>query len=269
MKSANSLNFKANKIQKIKICDIEKNPSQPRKIFEEASIRTLADSIAQNGLLQPLSVRKKAKGYELIAGERRLRALTLLGETYAPCIVVDADVNSSAVLSIIENIQRRDLNIFEEALAIETLINKLSLTQGQVAEKLSLSQSAVANKLRILRLSNSEREKIIGNALTERHARALLKIEDDIKRERALNHICANRLNVTQSENYIQNLLSDNKKGKTTFVFRDLRIFVSTINKAIDTMRKSGVRASATKDESDSFIEYTIRIPKPCEAVRK
>lgn len=269
MKNANSLNIKANKIQKIKISEIEKNPNQPRKVFKESSIHSLADSIAQNGLLQPLSVRKRGKGYELIAGERRLRALVMLGEQYAPCVVMDADTNSSAVLSIIENIQRCDLNIFEEALAIETLIERLSLTQGQVAEKLSLSQSAVANKLRILRLSQSEREKIIKNELTERHARALLKIEDELKRERALNHICANRLNVTQSENYIENLLSDNKKGKTTFIFKDLRIFISTINKAIDTMRKSGVRASATRDESDSFIEYTIRIPKPCEAVRK
>ena len=248
MKTANPLNFKGNKIQKIKICEIEKNPGQPRQIFDAASIKSLADSIAQNGLLQPLSVRKRGKGYELIAGERRLRALTLLGETYAPCIVVEADAQNSAVLAIIENIQRRDLNIFEEAAAIETLINELALTQGQVAERLSLSQSAVANKLRILRLSQSEREKIIKNSLTERHARALLKIEDDTKRERALNHICANRLNVVQSENYIESLLSDKKKGKTTFVFRDLRIFVSTINKAIDTMRKSGVRASATRD---------------------
>lgn len=269
MKNAGSQNLKTGKIQKIKICDIVKNPNQPRRVFDAASIKTLADSIAQNGLLQPLSVRRAGKGYELIAGERRLRALTLLGENYAPCIVFEADTHQSAVLSIIENIQRRDLNIFEEAAAIETLINTLSLTQGQVAEKLSLSQSAVANKLRVLRLSLPEREKIIKNGLTERHARALLKIEDELKRERALNHICANRLNVVQSENYIEKLLSDNKKGKTTFVFRDLRIFVSTINKAIETMRKSGVRASAKRDESDSFIEYTIRIPKPLEAVRK
>lgn len=269
MKNANPLTLKNNKIQKIKLCDIERNPSQPRRIFDAASISTLADSIAQNGLLQPLSVRRQGKSYELIAGERRLRALTLLGETYAPCIVIEANERESAVLAIIENIQRRDLNIFEEALAIETLIRQLSLTQGQVAEKLSLSQSAVANKLRVLRLTQSEREKIIKNSLTERHARALLKIEDAQKRERVLNHICANRLNVTQSEKYIENLLSDNKKGKTTFVFRDLRIFISTINKAIETMRKSGVRASATKDESDSFIEYTIRIPKQYEAVRK
>lgn len=268
MKNAGSLNYKTNKIQKIKICDIVKNPSQPRRVFDAASIKTLADSIAQNGLLQPLSVRRTGKNYELIAGERRLRALTLLGESYAPCIVVEVDTQESAVLAIIENIQRRNLNIFEEAAAIETLISSLSLTQGQVAEKLSLSQSAVANKLRVLRLTESEREKIIKNDLTERHARALLKIEDQQKREKVLNHICANRLNVVQSENYIENLLN-NKKGKTTFVFRDLRIFISTINKAIETMRKSGVRASATRDESDGFIEYTIRIPKPLEAIRK
>ena len=260
---------KNQKIQKIKICDIERNPSQPRRVFDAASIRTLADSIAQNGLLQPLSVRRQGRGFELIAGERRLRALTLLGETYAPCIVVEASGQESAVLAIIENIQRRDLNIFEEAAAIETLINTLSLTQGQVAEKLSLSQSAVANKLRVLRLTESEREKILKNSLTERHARALLKIEDAQKRERVLNHICANRLNVVQSENYIENLLSNNKKGKTTFVFRDLRIFISTINKAIETMRKSGVRASATRDENDGFIEYTIKIPKQVEVAGK
>ena len=146
MKNANSLNYRQSKIQKIKICDIERNPSQPRRVFETASIRALADSIAQNGLLQPISVRKQGRGYELIAGERRLRALTLLGESHAPCIVVDADMQNSAVLAIIENIQRRDLNIFEEAAAIETLISTLSLTQAQVAQKLRVDMIAAFRK---------------------------------------------------------------------------------------------------------------------------
>lgn len=266
MKRTETANFKLNRISYIKVSDIVTNPNQPRRDFEPSQIQSLAQSIRENGLLQPLSVRKSGKNYELIAGERRLRAIKSLGMQAAPCIIVDVDENRSAVLALVENLQREDLNPFEEALAIYELISRTGLKQTQIAEKLSISQSAVANKLRLLRLSEKERNIILKNRLTERHARAILRICDIDLRVKALNHIAASSLNVAQTEKYIDKLLSTEKSGKTRMIFKDLRIFINTINMAIETMRKSGVKASAVRGETDSFIEYTIRIPKPAEA---
>ena len=263
MKTAATLNFKNNRICKIKISEISENEFQPRKYFSENAIESLAESIKQNGLISPLTVRKAKKGYMLVAGERRLRALKLLGRQYAPCIVLDIEDKASATLAIIENLQREDLNPFEQAEAIYTLISKWGLTQSEAAEKLSLSQSAVANKLRLLRLSQEERAVILKNSLTERHARALLSIKETEARRAALNYIVRHKLNVEKSEKYIENLLRKPKGGDTKMVFKDLRIFINTIHMAVETMRKSGVMASATKGESEGFIEYTIRIPKP------
>ncbi len=261
-KSAKSI-FSANRVLKIKISEITENRAQPRVKFDERSIERLAESIARNGLLQPLSVRRVDKGYELISGERRLRALRLLGSEYAPCIVVSVDDENSAVLALIENIQREDLSVFEQAAAIRELIVRWGITQAQAAERLGLSQSAIANKIRLLRLNSDERQIIEKNALTERHARAALKIEDSETRRRALLHIASAGLNVEQSERYIEKLLAPAKKGGTRLVFKDLRIFQNTIKMAVDTMRRSGVMASAEKGETEGFIEYTIRIPKP------
>lgn len=265
MKTAENTAFLGkNRVENIKLSSISVNSAQPRESFDELALRSLAESIRENGLLQPLTVRKAGKGYELIAGERRLRALKLLERKTAPCIVADVNEQKSAVLAIIENIQRENLNVFEEARAIQTLIEKWGVSQSEAAKRLSLSQSAVANKLRILRLSESEQKIILQKGLCERHARALLKITDDEMRHYALLYIAKRSLNVTESEKYIEKLLNQKKGGSQRFVFKDLRIFVNTINKAIDTMRSSGVMASATKDENDTFIEYTIRIPKPC-----
>ncbi len=267
MKTADNMSLLGkNRVENIKIDSICVNSSQPRENFKESALFSLAESIRENGLLQPLTVRKTGKGYELIAGERRLRALKLLERKTAPCIVVNVSEEKSAVLAIIENIQRENLNIFEEARAIQTLIEKWGVSQSEAAKRLSLSQSAVANKLRILRLTESEQKIILEKGLCERHARALLKVSDPEMRKYALLYIAKHSLNVTESEKYIEKLLSKKKSGSQKFVFKDLRIFVNTINKAIDTMRASGIRASATKDESDGYIEYTIRIPKPCAA---
>lgn len=255
-----------NRVENVKISSISVNSNQPRESFDEAALLRLAESIRENGLLQPLTVRKSGKDYELIAGERRLRALKLLKRKTAPCIVISADTEKSAVLAIIENIQRENLNVFEEAKAIATLIEKWGVSQSEAAKRLSLSQSAVANKIRILRLSESEQKIILEKGLCERHARALIKISDAEQRKKALEYIARRGLNVTESEKYIEKLLNFKKGGRQKFVFKDLRIFVNTINKAVDTMRASGIRASATKDESDGYIEYTIRIPKPCAA---
>ncbi len=258
--------LKHSRIVKVRLDQIIVSASQPRSTFEREKIERLAQSISQNGLLQPLSVRRLGKMFELIAGERRLRALKLLGEEFAPCIVVNASEEQSAILSIIENIQREDLTVFEEAEGIEKLICRWGVTQSEAAERLGLSQSAVANKLRLLRLNREERDKICKNSLTERHARALVRISDEKERSKALGFIISHKLNVDQTEKYIDKLLSKEKKGSTKIVFKDLRVFINTINMAIETMRKAGVKAEAKKGETEGFIEYTIRIPKPCSA---
>ncbi len=258
--------FEKNRVVNISLKDIRVNSAQPREVFENESILKLSKSIEQNGLLQPLSVRRDGKVYELIAGERRLRALKLLKRECAPCIIVEVDSKNSAILAIIENLQREDLNIFEEAQAIEKLIERWGVSQSEAAARLNLSQSAVANKLRLLRLSSEERKIILSKGLSERHARALLRISDLELRRRAINYIAARSLNVSQSEKYIDKLIGSNEKKGTRFVFKDLRIFANTINKAVETMRSSGVMASCAKGETDSYIEYTIRIPKSCAA---
>jgi len=260
----NAAVLKHSRVTQIKISQIVVSSAQTRSRFEKEKLEKLAQSISQNGLLQPLTVRRLGKMFELVAGERRLRALKMLGLEYAPCIVITAGEQQAAVLTIIENLQRENLNIFEEAEAIETLISKWGVTQSQAAERLGLSQSAVANKLRVLRLCESEREKILKSSLSERHARALVRVTDQRERVRALNHIIANELNVMQAERYIDRLLNKEKKGSTKIIFKDLRIFINTINMAIETMKKAGVKAEAKKGETESFIEYTIRIPKPC-----
>ena len=258
----------SNRVHQIKICSITENAAQPRVSFDSNSIARLAQSIEQNGLLQPLAVRRKGGGYELISGERRLRALRLLGLKTAPCIIVDADEQKSAVLAIIENIQREDLNPFEQADGIKTLITRWGISQSEAAERLGLSQSAVANKLRILRLSPQERRIVTENTLTERHARAVIRIEDEKRRLFALNYIAKHKLNVEQTEKYIEKLISAPKSGGTRMIFKDLRLFTNTINMAVETMRRSGVMASAVKGETEGYIEYTIRIPKPCTAAK-
>lgn len=266
---AQNVKITQNRVVNVKIEDIYLNPAQPRVKFDTKKLESLAESISQNGLLQPLSVRKIKGGYELISGERRLRALKLLAVESAPCVVVSVDEQKSAVLALIENIQREDLNIFEEAEAISRLISVWDITQTDAAQRLGLSQSAIANKIRVLRLSADERRIILENGLTERHARALLKISDDNLRKRALLHIAAATLNVEQSERYIEKLVKPKKERTTRFVFKDLRIFTNTINMAIETMRRSGVMATAQKGESDTFIEYTIRIPKRDAVLQK
>ena len=250
-------------ILSIDIGNIERNPSQPRKVFADDAILKLADSIKQYGIIQPLVVRKTIDGYELISGERRLRAAKELGMTHVPCIVSNASDETSAEMAIIENLIREDLNIFEEAEAIEMLIDTYALTQEEIATKLSTSQSYIANKLRLLRLSSDERQKILKHKLTERHARALLKIYDESMRAKALESIISQGLNVARSEDMIEALLSKSEpvaaKKRT---FKSLSSFYEAIERAIDIASNSGVKIKSRKIESDSFTELTILIPK-------
>ncbi len=257
-----------NKISDIPIIKIRPNKAQPRKVFNEEDLNALSQSITENGILQPLTVRKvSATEYELIAGERRLRASVLAGLRKVPCIVIKCSEKESAVYALLENLQRSDLGMFEEARGISRLIRRYGLTQQEAAVKLGKTQSTIANKLRLLRLTYEEQEWIENAGLSERHARALLKLGDEGARREALSKIISENLNVQQSENLINLMLNsspknDKKQGFSKAVIKDVRIFVNTINKAIDTMRLAGIDAQSDKTDTDNFIEYTIRIPK-------
>lgn len=249
------------------------NPYQPRKQFNSEDMLSLAESIKENGVLQPLLCRRinSSDYYEIIAGERRLRASILANLSTVPCIIVECDYESSAVYSIIENIQRSDLGFFEEALAIGHLMNHFGLTQEQIGKRLGKSQSSLSNKLRLLRLPADVRYFIEENNLTERHARALLKLESEEQQWQTLKAIVDKRFNVEQTEAYIDNLLGLTPKNKRNVVkiFKDVRIFVNTVNKAIMTMREAGINAESDKTETDEYIEFRVRIPKEAQGKAK
>lgn len=246
------------------------NPCQPRTRFDQDELLGLAESIFKNGILQPITVRRKEDGrFEIIAGERRYRASCMAGLTEIPCIEVHADEQRSAVLALLENLQRSDLSFFEEAEGIARLIHEWGITQEEAASRLGKAQSTLANKLRLLKLTREQRMKILQNNLTERHARALLRLEDEMNREEALDIIIERSLNVAQTEAYIQSLLSpapQRHEQKITPLIRDVRLFLNTINKALHTMRGSGIAAESLKTEGPEYIEYLIRIPKQSAA---
>lgn len=264
------------RVHKIEVSRILPNPAQPRKFFDSNETLRLADSIRLHGILQPLCVRKPVSCgniedfdgvYELISGERRLRAAKLLGLAEVPCIIIEADSLRSAELAIIENLQREDLNIFEEASAIAALINLYGLTQEEVAAKLSSSQSYVANKLRLLRFDEFEQKMIIEKRLTERHARALLRIADLKMRRAALETIVERGYNVADTEGFVAKLLEDTcadkpKSKSRTALVKDIRLFYNTLDRAVDIMRGAGINASARKRDLGDTYEITVRIPK-------
>lgn len=260
-------NQTVDKIKSVPVIQIESNRSQPRTHFSKNELESLSQSIMENGILQPLTVRKiLASRYELIAGERRLRASIMAGFKTVPCIILECDDTQSAVFALLENLQRADLGPFEEAEGIQRLINGSGITQEAAAQKLGKKQSTIANKLRLLKLTRDERQKIVDANLTERHARALLKIDDTELRDMALSRIILKGLNVQKSEILIDSMLEQKgKKGlgsHRTIVIKDLRIFMNTINKAIDTMNLSGIQAEREQRETDDYIEYMVRIPK-------
>ena len=244
------------------------NPAQPRKVFEKEELIQLRDSIVANGLLQPLTVRRITdKLYELIAGERRLRACQMAEITQVPCIIVDVTEQQSAVYALIENIQRADLNFFEQALGIRTLMDEWGITQAQAAQKLGMAQSTVANKLRLLKLNPEQQHRIMEAGLTERHARALLRLEPE-QREQVLTLMIEKQWNVIQADEYIDKVLEESQeteeKPKKFLVVKDVRIFFNTISKAIDVMKRSGIAAVATKHQKEDCIEYVVKIPLDC-----
>ena len=245
--------------------DIYPNPNQPRSRFDFDELEGLAQSIRQNGIIQPIAVRVNASGnYELISGERRLRASRLVCISLIPCIIMEASDEKSALFALIENMQRSDLGFFEEASAIEKLIVDFNMSRDDVCRKLGKAAPTISNKLRLLKLPEDVRLKITQEGLTERHARALLRLPTRAQLDRALSIISDRRLNVAESEKLIDQMLSADKSSKkpTVKLFKDVRIFVNTLNHAVDTMRRAGIEADSAKSETDEYIEYIVRIPK-------
>ena len=250
------------------------NPDQPRKVFSDASLLSLSESILQYGILQPLTVRPlqpdtaffdPSTRFALIAGERRLRAAELAGLQTVPCIIIDADAQKSAALALIENLQREDLNMFEQASAIAALIDLYHLTQEQAAKRLSVSQSFVANKLRILRLSQGERDFILQANLSERHARAFLRISDADKRRDVIVTVAKHHYNVAQTEEYVERICTAQnqvkQKPKSRFILKDIRLFYNTVDQALTLVRRAGITVKSERKVTETGVFWTIHIP--------
>lgn len=250
-------------VLELPISAIAPNPHQPRQQFDPNGLQALARSIAEVGILQPLSVRRTAGGWELIAGERRLRAAELAGLCTVPCLPVSVDESTSSLLALIENIQRADLDPFEEAAALRRLMEDFHLSQEEVGRRVGMSQSAVANKLRLLRLPEDIISCLRSEGLTERHGRALLRLSSDEARRRALSHVIRYDLNVAASERYIDSLCTKNPRRATPiYRTRDVRLFLNTVDRSLSIMRSAGVNACCGRQEDDREITLTIRISK-------
>lgn len=256
-------------VMQIPVHSVRPNPHQPRKLFDTHALDELSSSIRQYGVLQPISVRRLPGGqYELIAGERRLRAAMKAGLSRIPAIAVDMCDDDSAVVALIENVQRQDLSFLEEAEAYSTLLTKHGFTQEELAAKVGKNQSTIANKLRLLKLSPTLQRQIADNNLTERHARALLRLPDEASQAAMLKTILQEGLNVKETDMRIERMLQAaaqqqlQDRPKRVRVLKDVRIFLNTIRHAVSVMRESGINAVSSQKEYDGYYEYTIKIPK-------
>lgn len=253
---------------------IRPNPYQPRKQFKNESIEELCSSIKEYGVLQPVTLRKISKDtFELVAGERRLRASKMAGLKKIPAILVDVKDDDLAIMALIENIQREDLNFLEEAEGYFNILNDYNFTQEQLAEKLGKSQSTIANKIRLLKLPKDVKRFLLDNELSERHARSLLRLRDEQMQMKVLNYVMHKTLNVKKTEELIEKLIQKslnkedcNSKGTFTKAIKDVKIFVNSIRQAIDLMKKSGVNAKAAQLDKGKYTEFIVRIPKEANA---
>ncbi len=258
-------NFHSQVIQ-IPVDEIVANPYQPRKIFSEEELADLAESIKHMGLIQPITVRKADERYEIIVGERRFRAVKIAGMTHIPAIVVTITDEQSAVLALIENIQRQDLNFIEEAEALSMLLENHGFTQRELAERIGKKQSTVSNKLRVLTLPDDVKDLLVTNDLTERHGRALLKLSDEADIRKVIKAVIKNQLTVKATEKLIESLLHDEmhqeEKKQNIRYSINYRIYVNTVKQAYETILNTGAKVKYTEKDKGEFIEVTVRIPK-------
>lgn len=266
-----SIFCKEKQIQKVIMVPLNSiipNKSQPRTTFDESAIYTLSQSIKENGIIQPVSVRKKGAIYEIISGERRCRASKLAGLTEIPCIVMDIDDECSAIYALIENIQRSNLSFFEEAIAIDKLITEFGLTQQEAARRLGKAQSTIANKLRLLKFTDAERTILIKGNLSERQARAIIRINDESERSKVLFEVIRNSLNLEQTETVVNRVLNSNlqeeqqpKTKRQLFNIPLPKVYFNSINKIVCRMKDANIHCETVTSQSNGFFEYTIRVP--------
>jgi ParB family chromosome partitioning protein len=270
------------KIIMLPVSEIAPNPLQPRKSFDEEEITFLAESIRQFGIIQPIAVKERKDGpclklnnetifhapYEIIAGERRWRAARRLGLKKIPCIMYETDKSGSAMLALVENIQRKELGIFEEAAAISNLLLMTNITQLELAKRLSISQSSISNKLRLLKLTAEEREMITNAALTERHARALIRVDSYQSRIILLNQMIEKNLSASEAEKLVDDFLKGvfpekkPRKIRRIGIIKDIRFFFNTIDRAIALLDDAGIKAKSEKVEHDDYLEVVIKVAK-------
>ncbi len=255
----------ASRVMFLPVDAIAPNPYQPRQTFAREELDELAQSIRALGVLQPLTVRKGEGGWELVAGERRLRAARLAGLDKVPCLSVRVDGQTTSLLALVENVQRTDLDFWEEALALRRLLDTFHLSQEEAARRVGKSQSAVANKLRLLRLPPEVLARLRAGGFTERHARALLKLEGSPLLEQAVDLLEADQLTVAQTEALVESLLSpapDAPRKKPLFVLKDVRLFLNTLKRSMELMRSAGVNAQCRREDREDSILLTISIPR-------
>lgn len=247
--------------------ELQPNPVQPRTVFDEPSLEELSESIRSYGILNPLTVRRRGARYELVAGERRLRAAKLAGLREVPCVLLDVNMEDAGLIALVENLQRKDLDFLEEANGIRQLIRMFGMSQEEAARRLGKSQSAVANKLRLFKLPEDMLETLRDKGLSERHGRALLRLTDDESRRAALEKFIERDMTVAAAESYVDALLAEKDapealEGKKSFVMRDLRLFLNSVTRSLELMRQGGVSADMQKQETPDALILTISIPK-------
>ena len=244
---------------------------QPRTQFPEAELEELAQSVAEFGILNPLTVRRRGTEFELIAGERRLRAARMAGLAEVPCLALDVDLEQASLIALVENLQRRDLDFVEQARGIAQLIRLFGLRQEECARRLGKSQSAIANKLRLLRLPEDVLMGLRNAGLTERHGRALLRLDSPDQQRAALAQFIARDMNVAAAEAFVEDLLSASEAEQTaepegekqrTFVMKDVRVFLNSLTRNLELMKQGGIDAGLERRETEDALILTISIPK-------
>ncbi len=253
-------------VKQIPVKDIVPNRFQPRTVFVDERIDELAQTIRTHGVIQPIVVREREGKFEIIAGERRWRAVTKLGWEHIPAIVKEFNDSQTASVALIENLQREGLTAIEEAVAYAKLLELHGLTQESLAQRLGKGQSTIANKLRLLHLPEQIQEAILNRVITERHARALLPVKEETLQEKLLAEIIEKGLNVKQTEELVKKLLEGpaekKKKPQRKAFSRDMRLAMNTIRQSVDMVVKSGLSIDTDEEDHEEYYQFTIRIPK-------